>query len=148
MADENSVSRTDGGTSNVRRNPFPVTPGFEAIYSHAVEVEPGSRLLFISGQIGTRPQGDTPKDFSPQFEQAIANLFLVLASAGMTSADLVKLTFFVTRAQDLRELGDIRRRLLGVSPAVTTLVVAGLARSDLLVEVEAVAARTTVARSG
>ena len=46
----------------------------------------------------------------------------------MTSTDFVKLTFFVTRAKNLRELGDIRRRLLGVSPVVTTLVVAGLAR--------------------
>ena len=144
MADEKNVAATEASANNLRRNPFPVTPGFEAIYSHAVEVPPASRLLFISGQIGTTPRGDTPRDFRPQFEQAIANLFVVLASAGMSRADIVKLTFFVTRAEDLRELGDIRRRLLGVSPAVTTLVVAGLARPDLLVEVEAVAARAAV----
>ena len=58
----------------------------------------------------------------------------------MTTSDIVKLTFFVTNAADLRPLGAIRRELLSVAPAVTTLVVAGLAAPELLVEVEAIAA--------
>ena len=136
-------SRLPEGVPNTRHNPFPVTPGFESIYSHGVEVPPASRLLFISGQIGVTQAGVTLEGFRAQFEQAIANLSAVLAHAEMSHADLVKLTFFVTRAGDLPELGEIRHRLLAAGTAVTTLVVVALARPDLLVEVEGFAASTT-----
>ena len=59
----------------------------------------------------------------------------------MALADIAKLTFFVTDPAHLIPLGHIRRELLSMAPAVTTLVVAGLAAPNLLVEVEAVAAR-------
>jgi enamine deaminase RidA (YjgF/YER057c/UK114 family) len=139
----NESSRLPAGVTNTRHNPFPVASGFESIYSHGVEVPPASRLLFISGQIGVTPTGETLEGFRAQFEQAIANLSVVLTQAKMTHADLVKLTFFVTRAGDLRELGEIRHQLLAAGTAVTTLVVAALARPDLLVEVEGYAASTT-----
>ena len=141
MTVENSALAASYDGRNIRRNPFRITPGFESIYAHGVEVPPASRLLFISGQIGVTPAGETLPDFAQQFTQAISNLFLVLGSAGMVPHDLVKLTFFLTRAADLRELGEIRQRLLTFSTAVTTLVVAGLARPDLLIEVEAIAAQ-------
>ena len=140
-----TIHKSALGTSydgpNIRRNPIRITPGFESIYSHGVEVPSASRLLYISGQIGVTSGGETSADFGQQFEQAITNLFLVLESAGMVANDLVKLTFFVTRASDLRELGEIRHRRLAFSTAVTTLVVSGLARPDLLIEVEGIAAR-------
>ena len=125
---------------NIRHNPFAVASSFEAIYSHAVEIPANSRVLHVSGQIGRTAEGSVPPSFDAQFRLAIANLNQVLAGAGMSLADLVKLTFFVTDAADLPRLGTIRRELLAVSPAVTTLVVAGLAAPDLLVEVEGVAA--------
>ena len=125
---------------NVRHNPFPVAPSFEAIYAHAVEVPASSRTCHVSGQIGRSADGRVPEGFEDQFRLAIANLEEVLAAAGMQTRDLVKLTFYVTDASNLPALGNIRRELLAVSPAVTTLVVAGLAAEDLLVEVEAIAA--------
>jgi enamine deaminase RidA (YjgF/YER057c/UK114 family) len=126
---------------NPRHNPIPVHRNFETIYAHAVEVPAGARTLHVSGQIGRGPDGFIPDSFGAQFRLAIANLNAVLTDAGMTVGDLVKLTFFLTRAADLGELGDIRRELLAVAPAVTTLVVAGLAAPELLVEVEAIASR-------
>jgi enamine deaminase RidA (YjgF/YER057c/UK114 family) len=126
---------------NPRHNPIPVHPNFETIYAHAVEVPVGARTLHISGQIGRGPDGFIPDSFGSQFRLAIANLNAVLIGAGMTIGDVVKLTFFLTRPADLVELGEIRRELLAVAPAVTTLVVAGLAAPELLVEVEAIASR-------
>ena len=125
---------------NIRHNPFAVAPSFETIYAHGVEISANARVLHVSGQIGRTAEGDVPAGFEAQFRVAIANLMQVLAAAGMTRSDLVRLTFFVTDATYLPALGDIRRELLSVAPAVTTLVVAGLAAPDLLVEVEAVAA--------
>jgi 2-iminobutanoate/2-iminopropanoate deaminase len=126
---------------NVRHNPIAVAPGFDTIYAHAVAVPVQSQLLYVSGQIGKSGGDPAPASFEAQFRLAIANLNQILAGAGMTIDDVVKLVFYVTRAADLQALGEIRRELLAVAPAVTTLVVSALAAPDLLVEVEATAAR-------
>ena len=125
---------------NVRFNSMAVTPGFETIYSDAVELSANSRVLTVSGQIGRRADGSVPASFEEQFRLAIANLNAVLAVADMGITDIVKLTFYLTRAADLEALGQVRRELLAVAPAVTTLVISGLAAPNLLVEVEAIAA--------
>ena len=60
----------------------------------------------------------------------------------MTTANIVKLTYFLTRTADLPTLGQIRRRRWAspTPPAVTVLVVAALAHLDYLIEIEAIAA--------
>jgi enamine deaminase RidA (YjgF/YER057c/UK114 family) len=60
----------------------------------------------------------------------------------MNLGKIVKTTFFLTRREDLPMLGEVRRRRWGsdMPAAVTVIVVAGLARPDALVEVEAIAA--------
>jgi enamine deaminase RidA (YjgF/YER057c/UK114 family) len=62
----------------------------------------------------------------------------------MTRSDVVKATFFLTRTGDLPAFGEARRRRWASDrpPAVTTIIVAALARPDALVEVEATAAAT------
>jgi 2-iminobutanoate/2-iminopropanoate deaminase len=116
---------------------------FRTIYSHAVEVQAQARLLMISGQIGVGPDGTTRSGFAAQCEQAMENVEALLAAAAMTTADIVKVTYFLTRAADLPALGDIRRRRWASAepPAVTTLVIVALAGPDYLVEIEVTAAR-------
>jgi enamine deaminase RidA (YjgF/YER057c/UK114 family) len=76
-----------------------------------------------------------------QLEQAFANLFAVLAAAGMSRKDLVKLTVLLTAADQVGLYRVVRDRCLdGALVASTLLIVAGLASPDFLVEVEAVAA--------
>jgi enamine deaminase RidA (YjgF/YER057c/UK114 family) len=115
---------------------------FRGIYAHSRETSAGSRLLFISGQVGVALDGSLAATFDAQLEQAMTNVELLLGQAGMTRTDIVKLSYFVTRREDLAALGEIRRRRWSQSepPAVTVLVVAGLARPDYLVEIEAIAA--------
>jgi enamine deaminase RidA (YjgF/YER057c/UK114 family) len=56
--------------------------------------------------------------------------------------DLVKVTSFLTRPGDVPAYGKIRDRFLGdMRPATTLLVVQALARPNLLIEVEAIAAK-------
>jgi 2-iminobutanoate/2-iminopropanoate deaminase len=130
----------------VRHNPssvWTVPEAFRTIYSHAVEVPPGARLMFVSGQFGIAPDGSLTPGFEGQLEQAIDKIEALLAEAGMSKADIVKANYYLTRAADLPALGAVRRRRWAKSApeAVTVIVVAGLARPDCLVEVEAVAAR-------
>jgi enamine deaminase RidA (YjgF/YER057c/UK114 family) len=119
-----------------------VPEGFRSIYSHAVEVKSGARLLFVSGQVGMAPDGSLADGFEAQLNQAIDNVEALLASAGMSKDNIVKANYFLTRAADLPALGAIRRQRWAKTEAeaVTVLVVAALARPEWLIEMEVFAA--------
>ena len=129
----------------LRHNPeavWPVPESFRSIYAHGVELRGDAGLLFVSGQIGIAPDGSLAPDFAAQCEVAMTNVEAMLAAAAMTHTNIVKLVFYLTRAVDLPMLGELRRNRWASStpPAVTTLVVAALARRELLVEIDATAA--------
>jgi 2-iminobutanoate/2-iminopropanoate deaminase len=124
-----------------RHNPFPVLTSYESIYSHAVEVPSGTRLLFVSGQVGVDSDYRVVAGgFGPQCRQAIANVETILKSADMGLKDVVKITAFLTRREDLTALRDERTKHLAVAPAVTAVIVAGLHDPEWLIEIEALAA--------
>ena len=109
-------------------------------YSQAVEVRSPSRLLFISGQIPEAPDGSTPSGFAEQCELVWRNLGAVLAATGMSYQNLVKVTTFLTHADQVEQNSEIRRKHLGtLHPALTVVVVETL-QSKWLLEIEAVAA--------
>lgn len=122
---------------------WPVPGQFQQIYSHAVETQVGNvRQLHVSGQVGVRPDSTVPADFASQCEQAMNNVDAVLRSAQMSIADVVRLTYYVVRREDLPVLNEKRlKRWVGVRPAVTTLLVAGLVRPEFLVEIDVLAQR-------
>lgn len=125
---------------SIRHDPFPVRPPFHGIYAHGVETPAGARVLHVSGQVGEPPEGKLANEFHGQCEQALMNLEAVLRAADMAFADIVKLTFYLTRREDMAALVEVRKAMLdGVRPAITTVFVAGLVSPDWLVEVEAVA---------
>src|SRR5215203_3101670 len=77
-------------------------------YSHAVEIGPGATWLYISGTIPERPDGTVPQGFAAQCNAIWDNLEAILASAGMTVANLVKVTTYLTdRAQSAEWLLEI-----------------------------------------
>jgi enamine deaminase RidA (YjgF/YER057c/UK114 family) len=120
---------------------WPVPAQFQQIYSHAVEAElGGARQLHVSGQVGVRADGTVPADFAAQCDQAIENVEAVLRSAQMTMSDVLKLTYYVVRRDDLPLLNEKRlARWRGIRPAVTTLLVAGLVRPEFLIEIDVLA---------
>jgi 2-iminobutanoate/2-iminopropanoate deaminase len=122
-------------------NVWLVPDTFRSIYSHAVEVGKPSRILFVSGQFGIAPDGHPREDFAAQCEQAMDNVESLLAAADMNTANLVKLTYYATRAADFPVLVQIRRRrwALDPAPSVTAIAVVALARPEYLIEIEAVA---------
>jgi 2-iminobutanoate/2-iminopropanoate deaminase len=111
-------------------------------YSDAIEVGPNLRWLLTSGTPGLATDGDLPKDISGQTELAWKHVISMLEQAGMTVADIVKVTQYLTRAEDIAAYGKVRTRFLGdVRPAAMLLVIPQLVRPDFLVEVEIVAAK-------
>ena len=110
-------------------------------YAHAIEVPDSAKVMFIAGQVGIDIDGNVPADFAAQADLAWRNLMAILEFNGMRMKDVVKITHFLTDAADLPAYNEVRAKYLGEErPASTLLIVAGLARPDLLVEVEMVAA--------
>ena len=88
------------------------------------------------------PDGVVLKGFAAQADQAWKNLVEVLKAAEMDVSHLVKVTTYLTRAEDLAQLGPVRSGYLGAArPASTLVIVAALAHPDWCFEVDAVAFR-------
>ncbi|SFI87847.1 Enamine deaminase RidA, house cleaning of reactive enamine intermediates, YjgF/YER057c/UK114 family [Bosea sp. OK403] len=64
-------------------------------YGYSAAVRSGD-LLFVSGQVGSRPDGSPEPDFEAQVRLAFANLEATLAAGGCTFDDIVDLTTFHT----------------------------------------------------
>ena len=113
-----------------------------ARYSHGVEVPPGTRLIFCSGQLGIAPDGVIPEGVEAQAEQCFRNVAAILAEGGMELQDIVRINAFVSGREHLKGYMAVRDRLFGDPPPASTLmIVTGFARPEFVVEVEAVAAK-------
>jgi len=113
-------------------------------YTQVVEIPPGHRLMYLSGQVPLDTEGNVVGrgDFRRQAEQVFANLEHALAAVGATFADVVKLNYYVVDASKLSDLRAVRDRYVSQAapPASTLVEVRHLFREDVLLEVEAVAA--------
>jgi len=108
-------------------------------YSHVVKA---GNTVYIAGQIAQDAQGQLVGvgDIEAQAARVFENLKLALASVNATFDDVLKITVFVTDARYREKVGEVRARYLKEPlPASTFLVVSGLARPELLLEVEATA---------
>jgi 2-iminobutanoate/2-iminopropanoate deaminase len=111
-------------------------------YSDAVETGPNLRWLLTSGTPGLQMNGDLPSDIAGQAELAWKHILRMLARAEMTVADVVKVTQYLTRAEDIPAYSKVRTRFLGEArPASMLLVIPQLVRPEFLVEVEIIAAK-------
>jgi 2-iminobutanoate/2-iminopropanoate deaminase len=124
-----------------RLTPPHIRPPF-ARYAHGVVVAAGARLLFCSGQLGVAPDDGVPADAEAQAERCLQNIDAILQAAGMQRADVVRLNAYVTDRAHLAGYMRARDRFFGAvpPPASTLMIVAGFARPELLVEIEAIAA--------
>ena len=119
----------------------PSTVHKPATYSHAVETTGNVRWLHCAGQVGVAPDGTVRDGFTAQAEQAWSNVMAVLAAGGMTRDNIVQVRHLLVRPSDVAAYRAVANRFLGEHrPASTMMVLQALARPELLVEVEVVAA--------
>ena len=110
-------------------------------YSDAIESAPGLRWLHTSGTPGVAEDGTIPAGIEAQTRLAWKHILAMLAKAGMTTVDLVKVTTTLTHASDIPAYAKIRGEFLGdVRPAFMLQVMTQLIRPEILVEVEIIAA--------
>lgn len=109
--------------------------------SAAVEVPAPRRWLFVSGQCSFRDGEFVGEgDIEVQTRQALTNLTALLAAAGATTADVVKLMAWVTRPEYVAEYARIRTDFFTATPPASTTVVSQLVDPRMLIEIEATAA--------
>jgi 2-iminobutanoate/2-iminopropanoate deaminase len=110
-------------------------------YSDAIEAAPNLRWLMTSGTPGLTTGGELPPDITGQAERAWEHILAVLGRANMSAADIVKVTQYLTRAEDIPAYAAVRKRMLGdARPAFMLLVVPQLVWPQILLEVEVIAA--------
>lgn len=111
-------------------------------YNHGLLVPPGASLLVTSGQLGIGLDDRIPADVTAQAEMCFEALRSILDEAGMSFADVIRISGFVTTREDFPAYMAVRDRyILDPKPVSTLLIVGGFTRAEFLVEVEVTAAK-------
>jgi 2-iminobutanoate/2-iminopropanoate deaminase len=119
------------------RNPETVHPPI-AGYTHQIEVTGPARWLVLSGQIGRTVSGEVPEDAVEQLRTAVENLGAQLDAAGMTVADLTKVTLYLVGDMDPQRRRQVIADWIGDHrPCMTVIYVSALAAPEYRVEVDA-----------
>ena len=111
-------------------------------YSDALEVPANARWLYTSGTPGLALDGNLPDDIAGQAEVAWTHIVSMLTRARMDVNDLVKVTHYLLRAEDIPAYVQVRGKFLGdARPASMLLIVPELVKPNFLLEIEAIAAK-------
>ena len=116
--------------------------GLSEPMSHYTDAVRAGDLVFVSGVVpvdggGNLVGGD---DVVAQARKVFENMGAVLAAAGCSFADVVKVTVFLTDVDDRARINPVRQEVFGgARPASTLVEISRLAVPGAKVEVEAVA---------
>ena len=108
----------------------PISPGVKA-----------GDYIFLSGQIGlVDERGNELKGIEAQTRQSLENMKGILKEAGASLNDVVKVTVFLINADDFAKMNEVYKSFFAEDfPARSTVVVAALARPEMIVEIECIA---------
>lgn len=108
----------------------------------------GSTMLMISGTASVNEEGETVHvgDFRAQLWRTFRNITELLQAEDMTWRDIVRTTCYLRDIErDYEDFNEVRTAFyewLGLDPLpASTAIQARICRSDLLVEIEAIAVR-------
>jgi enamine deaminase RidA (YjgF/YER057c/UK114 family) len=76
-------------------------------------VPAGTQLLFLSGQVGIRPDGSLPDSTEAQAEQIFANIAALSASQGLAVSALVKISIDVVAGKDMQAVSGCEVQVHG-----------------------------------
>jgi 2-iminobutanoate/2-iminopropanoate deaminase len=105
-------------------------------YSQAVRL---GDLVYLSGQLGVRPDGTIPDVFTEQVRQAIENVSRVLQAAGSSLAQVAKVNIYITDFGRLAEMNQVYAEYFQHRPAKTTVEISRLDKGAQI-EIEVIAA--------
>jgi 2-iminobutanoate/2-iminopropanoate deaminase len=96
-------------------------------------------LLFVSGMVGMDDEGKVVEGgVAAETRQAFGNIAAVLAAAGATLNDVLKVNVILTKAEDFAAFNAAYREIFPSDPPARVSMVAGLT-IDARVEIDVVA---------
>jgi len=113
-------------------------------FSQIVTTQGNGKTIYIGGQDAVNTNGEIigKGDIAAQTEQVMENLLTALSACGATFDNLVKLSIYMVQGQNIYSGFQVSQKYFGKltnPPAISVLIVAGLANSDFLVEIDATA---------
>ena len=108
-------------------------------YSQVIKVD---KTIYIAGQTATDSQGNIvgKGNIEAQTVQVCENLKAALAAAGAGFENVVKVTLYITKLENMIKMAEVRRRYFKEPyPVSTLLVISSLAHPDYLLEIDAIA---------
>ena len=102
-------------------------------------------FAFVAGTTGYDYATMTmPADVTSQSRNCFRTIEAALKEGGFAMADIVRATYYVTDAKDVDSHFAVCGEVLGdIRPAASLLIVVGLARPEMKVEIEVTAKRRT-----
>jgi len=109
---------------------IPFSPGMKA-----------GDYIFVSGQVGhVDEKGNAVNGIEAQTRQVLENMKRVLETGGASLSNVVKTTVFLVKADDFSKMNEVYKTYFVKDfPARSTVIIAALARPEILVEIEGVA---------
>jgi 2-iminobutanoate/2-iminopropanoate deaminase len=111
-------------------------PPQNTTYSQAVRL---GDLIYLSGQLGIRPDGTLPSEFEDEVLQVLENMRTVLRAAGSDISLVAKVNIYITDFKRLGEMNEVYGPTFPHRPAKTTVEISRLDKGARI-EVEVVAA--------
>ncbi len=119
-----------------------VVPGNAAPAGHYSAGVRHGGLVYVSGQLGVRPDGThtAEQPFDEQARTALENMLRVVAAAGLGAEDVVKVTAYIVGVENWPRFNAIYAELMGNSKPARAVVPVPELHYGYLVEIEAIAA--------
>jgi enamine deaminase RidA (YjgF/YER057c/UK114 family) len=113
-------------------------------FTQLVSVTGMVKTIYIGGQDAVDASGTIvgKGDIVQQAEQVLNNLQIALKASGAELEHIIKWNVYIVQGQPLRPAFEVFQRTWGRKPnppAISVVVVAGLASPDFLVEMDAIA---------
>jgi len=110
--------------------------GSSGTFAHAYKM---GNFVYLTGQTGFTLTGELvgAYDAAAQARQACENIKALMEMAGGTIDDIVKLVVYVTEREYRAESYPIIKSYFKIRPCGTGIVVDGLARPELVLEIDA-----------
>lgn len=121
---------------NPRTGIYPATPD----YVHGLGISSPERVLYVAGTMGLDEHGRAPDTLDGQLKLVWRNIRRILAAAGMTPDNIVRVTSYLADVAHAPANQQARTEALGERVVPTTAIVTGLLSDDWMVEIEVIAA--------
>ena len=140
MANKTELTRVNGQVKYLSPDTLPRNPAF----SNVVTVTGPVRTIYIGGQDAVDASGAIigKGSLKAQTVQILKNIQAALTAAGASPEHIVKWNIYVVQGQSFQEGFEAFQQVWGNlpnPPVISAMFIAGLARPDFLVEIDAIA---------